>query len=151
MRIPGGERENSRELTWRNKCQNLPKFKERHAYTYPTGLTNAKQDKPQKTTRSDITSQSKTKERANPGGLVVKLGAFHFGGPGSILGHGPTPLICEWLCCGGGSHTKRRLLVDVSSGQILLSKTKLQQQQNHKNPHRENLETLQVIKQWDYI
>ena len=55
--------------------------------------------------------------RANPGGLVVKFGALCFGGLLSVSGCGPTPLVCQWPCCGGGSHTKRaKLIVDVSLG-----------------------------------
>ena len=57
---------------------------------------------------------------ASPGGLVVG-----FSTPGSVPEHGPTSLIYQWLCCGGGSHTKRgRLAVVVSSGQIFLRKKK---------------------------
>ena len=61
--------------------------------------------------------------RASPGGLVVKFGMLRFGGLGSVPGHRPTPLICQWPCCGFGSHTKRgRLAAGVNSGQIFFSK-----------------------------
>ena len=54
--------------------------------------------------------------RVSPGGVVVKFGVLHFGGQ-----HGCIPLICQWPCCGSGSHTKRgRLAADVSSGWIFL-------------------------------
>ena len=49
-----------------------------------------------------------------PSGLVC---ALHFGSPGLVPGHGPTPLVCQWPCCHSSSHTKRgRLAADVSSG-----------------------------------
>ena len=61
--------------------------------------------------------------RGSLGSLVVKFGMLHFSRPGSVPGGGPTLLVCQWPCCGGGSHTKRgRLAVDVSSGRIFLSK-----------------------------
>ena len=67
----------------------------------------------------------KSEIRASTNGLVVKFCALHFGGPGLVPRHGPTPLVCQWPCCGGSSHTKKgRLAVDVSSGQIFLSKKK---------------------------
>ena len=60
---------------------------------------------------------------ASPSGLVVKLGTLRFSGPGSVPGHGTTTLICQWPCCGGSSHTKReRLAIEVSPGQIFLSR-----------------------------
>ena len=60
---------------------------------------------------------------ASPRGLVVKFNAFCFASPGSVPGCGPIPLIYQWPCCGGGSHTKRgRLARDVTLGQIFLSK-----------------------------
>ena len=61
--------------------------------------------------------------RARPGGLVVKFAALCFGNPGLVPGCKPTPLVCQWPCCGGGSHTKKRgrLAADVSSGRIFLS------------------------------
>ena len=45
--------------------------------------------------------------QASSGGLVVKVSALRFGGQGLVLGHRSTPLVCQWSCCGGGSHTKR--------------------------------------------
>ena len=45
-------------------------------------------------------------EQARPSGLVVKFCAFHFGILGSVPRYRPTPLICQWPCCGGSSHTK---------------------------------------------
>ena len=63
--------------------------------------------------------------RASSGGLVVRFGMLRFNGPDSVPRHGPAPLVCQWPCCGGGSHTKRRrLAVDVSEGEIFLSKKK---------------------------
>ena len=57
---------------------------------------------------------------ASPGG---KFSTLRFGGLGSIPRCGPAPLVCQWPCCGGGSHTKRgSLAADVSSGRIFLSK-----------------------------
>ena len=57
------------------------------------------------------------KSGASPTGLIVKFCMLHFGNLGLVPGHGPTPLVCEWPCCGSGLHTKRgRLAVDVSSG-----------------------------------
>ena len=54
---------------------------------------------------------------------MVKVGALHFGGLGSVPGCGPTPLVCQWPCCDDSSHTKRaRLAVDISSGRIFLRK-----------------------------
>ena len=50
------------------------------------------------------------------GGLVVKLIVLCLSSPGLVPGYGPTPLICQWPCCDGGSHTKRGLVADVSSG-----------------------------------
>ena len=55
--------------------------------------------------------------------LVVKFGVLHFGSPGSVPGHGPTPLV-------GGhavvvTHIQNRTAgTDVSSRQIFLSKKK---------------------------
>ena len=61
-------------------------------------------------------SIKKSLDRASPSSLVFKLGMLHFSGPGSIPGHRPTPLVCQWPCCGDGPHTKRgRLATDVSS------------------------------------
>ena len=51
--------------------------------------------------------KSKTGSQVNPSGLEVKSGVFHFGGLGSFPRHRPTPLICQWSCCGSSSHTKR--------------------------------------------
>ena len=56
---------------------------------------------------------------------MFKFGMLHFSGLGSVPGYGCTPLICQWLCCDNSSHPKRgRLAVDVSLGQIFLSKKK---------------------------
>ena len=53
----------------------------------------------------------------SPSGLVVEFGALCFGGLGSVPRCGPTPLVCQWSCCGSNSHAKRgRLATDVSSG-----------------------------------
>ena len=72
---------------------------------------------------------SRTKTRDSPGGLVVKLGVLCFGSPGSVSGHRPTPLVCQWPCCGccrGSSHTKKE--VDwqqlLAKGESSLAKTK---------------------------
>ena len=63
---------------------------------------------------------------ASSSGLVVKFGTLHFDSLGSVPGHGPTPLVCQWPCCGGSPHTKRgRLAADLSSGQIFLMKKKI--------------------------
>src|SRR3712207_8090203 len=53
--------------------------------------------------------RSKCEWRTSPSDLMVKFGTLHFGGPGSVPGHGPTPLISQWPCCGGGSHTNRKI------------------------------------------
>ena len=50
---------------------------------------------------------------------------LHFGGLALVPGNGPTPLICQWPCCGDDSHTKRgSLAIDVSSGESSSAKTK---------------------------
>ena len=49
----------------------------------------------------------KIPKRASPGGLVAKFSVLHFDGPGLVLGHGPTTLVFQWLCCAGSPHTKR--------------------------------------------
>ena len=50
--------------------------------------------------------------------LVVKVGAFHFGGPGSVPGCRPTLLVSGHVV----SHirNRRRLATDVSLGLIFL-------------------------------
>ena len=54
---------------------------------------------------------------------MVKFSMLCFDGPGSVPG--PTPLLCQWPCCGGDPHTKRgRMAADVSSGQNFLRKKK---------------------------
>ena len=61
--------------------------------------------------------------RAGPSSLVVKFSALGFGGLGSVPERRPTPLVCQWPCCGGSSNTKTgRLAADVSSGRNCLSK-----------------------------
>ena len=39
--------------------------------------------------------------------LVVEFSGLCFSGPGLVPGRGPTPLVCQWPCCHGGSHTKK--------------------------------------------
>ena len=55
----------------------------------------------------DIKKMLKNINRASPSGLVVKFSTLCFSGPGSVAGCRPTPLICQWACYGGSSHTKR--------------------------------------------
>lgn len=43
---------------------------------------------------------------ASPSGLVFKFNTLHFSDLGSVARHGPIPLVCQWVCCGRGSHTK---------------------------------------------
>ena len=44
---------------------------------------------------------------ASPGGLVVKFIALCFSGLDSVPEREPTPLVCQWPCCGSGWHTKK--------------------------------------------
>ena len=63
--------------------------------------------------------------RASLSGLVVKFGMLCFSCPGLVSRGGPTPLVCQVPYCGGNPHTwKGRLVLDVSSGLIFLSKIK---------------------------
>ena len=68
---------------------------------------------------------------------MVKFGALHFGSPGFVPGHGPTPLIgvathtqnrarlAQMFAQGNSfSSKKRKIGTDVSSGQLFLSKRK---------------------------
>ena len=54
---------------------------------------------------------------ASSSGLVVNFGVLHFGGQGLVPGHRPIPLLCQWPCRGGSTHTKKgkigRLATDV--------------------------------------
>ena len=68
----------------------------------------------------------KNQSEASAGGVVVKLGVLHFSGPGSGPGSRPTPLICQWPCCGSSSQTKRgRLATHISSGPIFSGEKKV--------------------------
>ena len=71
---------------------------------------------------------NKTNYRTSPGGLVVEFGALHFIGLGSIP-QVPTPLICQWPCC-GGSHKKeedwQRMLVQGESSSAKKDRIKKQ-------------------------
>ena len=44
-------------------------------------------------THTHTQAKYKFQKRVSPSGLVVKFGALHFGGPGSVPGRRPTPLI----------------------------------------------------------
>lgn len=57
------------------------------------------------------------KSWASPRGLGVNFGVLLCGGLSSIPSCEPTSLLCQWPCCGGGLHTKRRrLATDFSPG-----------------------------------
>ena len=45
--------------------------------------------------------------RASCGGLVVAFGALCFGNTDLVPECGPTPLVCQWSCC-GGTHIQRK-------------------------------------------
>ena len=60
--------------------------------------------------------------RASPGGLVVMFGALCFSSPGSVPGHGPTPLTLSGHAVTVAHVQNRgRLATDVNSGGIFLS------------------------------
>ena len=39
---------------------------------------------------------------------MVEFSTLHFKGPGSVPGHGPTALVCQWPHCGSDSHTGKK-------------------------------------------
>ena len=45
--------------------------------------------------------------RASPRGFVVEFGVLRYGGPGLVPGCQPTPLVCQWSCCGSSLHIKK--------------------------------------------
>ena len=79
-------------------------------------------------------------KRGRPRGLVVRFGALHFGGLGSVPGRGPTPVVshvvvvthiqnrgrlAQRLAQGESSSSKKRKIgTDVSSGRIFLKQKK---------------------------
>ena len=84
---------------------------------------------------------SKDRMRASPSGLVVKFGVLHFCSLGSVPGHGPMPLFCQWPWCGSSSHTKkrRRLATDVSSWRISSSAKIKSKKRFHENSEKGSL------------
>ena len=59
-----------------------------------------------------------------PCGLVIKFGTLHFGGPGSVPGGGPTPLVSGHAVVATHVQNRERLAHILAQGESFSSKIK---------------------------